>query len=128
MRISKGIISLVLICLLWSSISCQAQQELSSGVPVTPEMLESVSRSLAETTSASEISKRNDENVSGDSIVQDTGAEFDPLTDVVYWTEGGSVYHVTDQCSSLKHSANILHGSVEEALMAKKERICKTCS
>ena len=48
--------------------------------------------------------------------------------EVVYWTEGGSVYHITDQCSTLRRSKTILSGTVEEALNAKKERPCKTCT
>ena len=48
--------------------------------------------------------------------------------DVVYWSEGGTVYHITDQCSTLRRSKMILHGTVEEALAAKKERPCKTCT
>lgn len=54
--------------------------------------------------------------------------QADEAQDVVYWTEGGSVYHITDQCSTLRRSKNILHGTVDEALAAKKERPCKTCA
>lgn len=46
---------------------------------------------------------------------------------VVYWTEGGSVWHVSKECSSLKNSKNIISGSVEEAQNAGKERVCSRC-
>ena len=47
---------------------------------------------------------------------------------VVYWTESGTVYHLRETCSSLTKSKKILHGSIEEALLAEKERVCKRCS
>ena len=126
---AKRILVWVSVLALLSLTSCQPRQTPSAGIPVTPEMLESVSRSLMETTSASEPTDGNSaDHTSNASTVVEDHTEFDPMTDPVYWTESGSVYHVTDQCSALKHSDHILHGSVEEAMAAKKSRPCKTCS
>ena len=52
----------------------------------------------------------------------------DPIPSVVYWTPGGSVYHTTPDCPSLKRSHTILSGSVEQAMAAGKGRVCKNCS
>ncbi len=45
----------------------------------------------------------------------------------VYWTEGGEVWHLTENCSSLSRSKNILSGSVDDAIGAGKERACMRC-
>ena len=92
--------------------SCTKENKPPEGIKITPEVLESVSVSLAQESAS----------ISETRIVSDT-----TVSEIVYWTESGSVYHVTDQCSALRHSAKILHGSVEEAMEARKERPCKTC-
>ena len=127
MKIKKTMKAIIMVVMLSAMVSCQPKQKPSAGIPVTPEMLESVSLSLAQAASATEITEEDVVNVTVE-WSESLKTEHDSLTDVVYWTESGSVYHVTDQCSSLKHSEKILHGSVEEALTAKKERPCKTCS
>ena len=43
-----------------------------------------------------------------------------------YWTESGTVYHYYADCQSLKHSANILNGSLSKA-QKSKDRLCKFC-
>lgn len=45
----------------------------------------------------------------------------------VFWTEGGEVWHLTENCSSLSRSKNILSGSVDDAIGAGKERACMRC-
>ena len=46
---------------------------------------------------------------------------------LVYWTPGGSVWHVTDKCSSLSRSKEIVSGSIASAQAAGKDRVCKRC-
>jgi len=46
---------------------------------------------------------------------------------VVYWTAGGSVWHVTDDCSALSKSKSIVSGVAAEAIKAGKTRVCKRC-
>ena len=46
---------------------------------------------------------------------------------VVYWTGGGSVWHVTASCSALAKSKSILSGTEDEAQKAGKTRVCKRC-
>ena len=43
-----------------------------------------------------------------------------------YWTESGTVYHYYVDCQSLKHSTNILNGSLSQA-QKEKDRLCKFC-
>ena len=118
MRFTKGfwLITMLLSLMLLSSCTKEAPLE---GVPITPEMLESVSLALTESSTATNASTQADQTVP----VAETA-----VPDIVYWTESGTVYHTTDQCGTLKNSTAIMHGSVEEAMLAKKERPCKTCS
>lgn len=97
--------------------SCTKENKPPEGIKITPEVLESVSASLAQ-----ESASISETYTVAPEIVPDI-----TVSEIVYWTESGSVYHVTDQCSALRHSAKILHGSVEEAMEARKERPCKTC-
>ena len=61
-------------------------------------------------------------------VSSDTAMNGESAT--VYWTEGGSVWHLSDSCSSLSKTdpADIVSGSEEEAIAAGKERACKKCS
>ena len=114
-------------------VSCSRNTDELGGVPVTPEMLESVSRSISEQQESDPVSKSENMKetalTSVSSVVYATTEIAETVdSDVVYWTESGTVYHLTKECSSLRHSENILQGSVDEALLAKKERACKSCS
>ncbi|MBO5219911.1 MAG: hypothetical protein J6C52_10800 [Clostridia bacterium] len=46
---------------------------------------------------------------------------------VVYWVKNGEVWHISVNCSSLSRSKSILSGTVEAAMDAGKERVCKRC-
>ena len=51
-----------------------------------------------------------------------------PLSeDTVFWTAGGSVWHVTAECSALAKSKSVLSGTEEQAKQAGKSRVCKRC-
>ena len=109
--------------------SCVYEPHEMGGVPVTPEMLESVSRSLAAEKTGEPESQSAATDIpqeeSGSAMVSDTEIS---ASDIVYWTENGTVYHLDPQCSTLRHSEHILSGSIDEAMSAKKERVCKSCS
>ena len=45
----------------------------------------------------------------------------------VYWTESGTKYHTHRDCGSLKNSANVKEGSLEQAISEGKESICLKC-
>lgn len=49
-------------------------------------------------------------------------------SDKVYWVDGGSVWHVKRESSSLARSKAVRSGTVEEAKSAGKSRTCKICS
>lgn len=45
----------------------------------------------------------------------------------VFWTKAGTVYHLSEECSHLNHSEELIVGTVEQAIEANKTRLCKTC-
>ena len=50
------------------------------------------------------------------------------ITDNVYWTQFGKVYHTSADCQHLNNSDTLYEGSVDEAIAANKSRLCKTCA
>lgn len=46
----------------------------------------------------------------------------------VFWTESGKLWHGSYKCSYLANSKTILHGTIEEAKLAGKEKACERCS
>ena len=46
----------------------------------------------------------------------------------VYWTPGGSVYHLDSDCQHLANSTNLFEGNVDNAIEAGKTRLYKTCA
>lgn len=46
----------------------------------------------------------------------------------VFFTPNGTIWHTDPECSSLARSETILHGTIEEAMTAGKERACLRCS
>ena len=55
-------------------------------------------------------------------------AETDVLSGAaVYWTAGGSVWHVSRECSALAKSKSVQSGEEADALAAGKTRVCKRC-
>ena len=109
-------------------ISCGSHPADLGGVPVTPEMLESVSRSIAEMNTTEPTDQVVHMESSEQTEASDQESTEAVIPDIVYWTENGTVYHMDKQCNTLRHSEHILQGSIEEALLAKKERACKSCS
>lgn len=45
----------------------------------------------------------------------------------VFWLEGGTVWHKSLSCPSLKGKENILSGTERDAIAAGKEHLCKRC-
>ena len=50
------------------------------------------------------------------------------ITDDVYWSPFGHVYHTHDDCQALNHSDQLTYGSVEQAIAANRTRLCSFCA
>ena len=58
-------------------------------------------------------------------MTEESKQNWDGVT--VYYTESGTVWHKSADCSALKKSKNVIVGTLEEANAAGKERACKKC-
>ncbi len=98
--------------------------EFYAGETITPGQIAEIS---------AEIAAAKESSVSSSSATAaKTEKSLVPQTDqtgniIVYWTAGGSVYHIDRSCSSLSNSTAILSGSMKKAEAAGKERACKRC-
>ncbi len=52
---------------------------------------------------------------------------MEEATSQVYWTTGGKVFHIYEDCQHLNRSEELMLGTTQEAEAAGKERLCKTC-
>ena len=154
MRKSIPICVICFLLLILSLVACEKSEPIGA-VPVTPEMLASLSQALEEQTATEEetVLQTPDESIFSEEGTSESCVNDAPLptstetvfseessaansiseslmqsVSVVYWTESGTVYHFRDTCSTLKRSKKIFQGSIEEAILAQKERVCKTCS
>jgi len=50
------------------------------------------------------------------------------ITDDVYWSPFGHVYHTHDDCQALNHSDELTYGTVEQAVAANRTRLCSFCA
>ncbi len=46
----------------------------------------------------------------------------------VHWTQFGKCYHFDDNCQSIRNSATVYYGTIEEAFEAKRSRACSFCA
>ena len=58
---------------------------------------------------------------------QNDAAEYTVDGDV-YWTQFGRCYHFDEDCQSLRNSATLYKGSIEEAFEAKRSKPCSFCA
>ncbi len=47
---------------------------------------------------------------------------------IYYWTESGEVYHKWSDCGHIKNSLEVFSGTIYEAKVAGKERVCSACA
>ena len=67
-------------------------------------------------------------------ISQEESLKYPTETDdngalIVYWLDGGSVWHMSQFCATIKNadSDKVRYGSVNDAICNKKGRACKVC-
>ena len=106
----RKLLFLLIICLLLPS--CHSGNELDGGRPISKEELASLSAEL----------------------FNDTAEPVRPAPDngnilyMVYWSDGGSVYHYASDCRHLKDAKSIHAGSIREAQENGKEKACSACA
>lgn len=101
----------IVICATVLLCSCSSRAEIdeeNTGVLVTPEELEAVSREIEQV-----------------EIVYMDGINTDAA--VFYWTANGSVMHAYSTCSAMSRSKRIYCGNVNHAYEFGIERSCSRC-
>ena len=96
----------------------EAPSETTTVAPDTSEIPNETTSSAPETSETTAPTTETDEQ-------PDETTKPDSVT--VYWTESGTKYHTHRDCGSLKNSTNVISGTLDEALEAEKEGLCKHC-
>ena len=55
-------------------------------------------------------------------------AAIEAISDDVYWSPFGKVYHTHDDCQSLNKTDTLTYGTVEEAIADGRTRLCAFCA
>ena len=111
-------ILMVLILLTALLCSCGANEATVSynGTELSAEEIFELSESFPrETESESEAETKPEETV-------------EPADGIVYFSEGGEVWHEWRTCGHLSQKNEIICGSIEDAIAAGKERGCSFCT
>ena len=103
----KKLLPLLTICLLLAS--CHSGGEFDGGRPISKEELASLSAELFNGTAEPAPDNEN-------------------ILYMVYWSDGGSVYHYAMDCRHLKDAKSVHAGSIREAQENGKEKACSACA
>ena len=60
--------------------------------------------------------------------VEQQQAAMEAISDDVYWTRFGKVYHTHDDCQALNQSEELTYGTVEQAIAANRTKLCSFCA
>lgn len=104
MKTINLLICLILAVLIFSSCTSNADENRQNSVLVDRDVLSSIIQDIED--------KEN-------SYLADDGN--------VFWTDSGKIWHATYECSYLANSNEILHGTIEQAMLEGKERACTRC-
>lgn len=117
-RIGKFIVITVVLAVALSLLSCIDRlygfdTDLPTGELLTPEMIESIIDAATV-----EVSEKYPIETSENGEI------------IIYWLPGGSVWHVSKNCSSVAKAdpENVRSGSVANAITEGKDRPCKICA
>ncbi len=93
----------------------------AQAVPLTPEMLEEISREIFEGTGTDATTSDETNPIPAETLP--------PLTDdsTVYWLSGGKVSHVSRDCRYIRDRDDALTGTLAEAQIAGKSKVCSVC-
>ncbi len=125
------ILSVTFILLLTMSMLCcefdESRNHLSGGQLLDDEKMSQIRNEVL----SGELSETDsDEITSEKDIAQDETDENNDNSDsIVFWTEGGSVWHISPTCSHIKNSSKkIFAGTTNDAVKAGKTKQCASCS
>jgi len=60
--------------------------------------------------------------------VEEQQAAIEAISETVYWTPFGKVYHTHEDCQALNRSDELIYGDVEQAIAENRTRLCSFCA
>ena len=107
----------------------EIKKELLSDIPSEIETTESDGTNSDDTPVQESTTSVEGETDSVDNSAESSNenGNKDEISNKVYWTKSGSVWHTTSECRYLSKSTNILSGSIDEAKEAGKAKACSGC-
>lgn len=119
----KGIKSIIFICIAMTLVGCGDFSQQAYGTVIKSSGTYADYESLQAAINCKSPSAENDFMQSTVLTSENTAGD----DGIVYWTDGGSVWHTDKECTSLSHSVDIRSGTVEKAIGCGKSRACKRC-
>ena len=118
---TKCLICLLLVVALTILPACSmfwsSNHSYSGGQILDDEMMSSIREEIISIEETSEDEKESEETTKK---TTDTG-------NLVYWTEGGGVYHFYKDCGYIKSASKVTSGSDTDAHNAGKSGVCSRC-
>ena len=118
---TKCLICLLLIAALTILPACSmfwsSNHSYSGGQILDDEMMSSIREEIISIEETSENEKESEE----------TTQKTTSIGNLVYWTEGGGVYHFYNDCGYIKSASKVVSGSVTDARNAGKNGVCSRC-
>jgi len=117
------LLAILTLTVLYTACGCSdryiKRDTFSQAVPLTPEMLEEISREIFEGTGTDAVTPDETDPIE----------TLPPLTDdsTVYWLSGGKVCHVSRDCRYVRDREDALTGTLSEAQAAGKSKVCSVC-
>ena len=104
MKIIKQMLIFLLCALAFASCNMEKELQKNTGILADKNVVSSIIKDLED---------KENSSLAGDGDV--------------FWTASGALWHKSDDCSYLANSKEILHGPLDEAKLAGKERACQRC-
>ena len=149
-KLARCALLISVLCLSFLMVACdfdESKNNFQGGELLDGQVMESIKNSLASTdntdttaenTTEKSTEQETDKGTEADSdsaltteqktdMTAESEVYTDQTEDRVYWIKSGKVWHIDEHCRHIKHSNEILSGSVDEAKEAGKTKVCGTC-
>ena len=108
-------------CLLLTLGACAATEPFDAGTPLTPSEIAALQKQLQ--------SEQAGEDTQGQPTGNSPTDESDiPQNGIVFWLDGGQVYHTSEACYHIAEKSDVRSGTIAEAQAAGKTRACSACA
>lgn len=117
---------IILILLTLSLFACdfdESKNNLSGGMLLNDEKMSQIKQEIL----SGEETESESENIVSSTESEDTSDSGNASNKIVYWSITGSVWHESISCSHINNNPDIMAGTVNQAIEAKKTKPCSRC-